>query len=386
MNFTFTDNLEVSKTDICVYLKILAGDKFMYQNNEEDYILYCYNGKYWQNDDTHLRYYLSTELYQNLKMTLMNYYLNSRNFSSMKTTIDKLQTYSFNTSIVRSYKEYGVNNEIKFDSNWKLLGFKNLVYDMEIESFREYRYNDYVSITTGYDWREPTEEEIKTMEKLIISIMPIEEERNRYLQVLTTILEGRSPEKIIFFNGKGGNGKGMIDDLLLLALGNYGLIGNNTLLFKISKSGSNPEKANIHKKRLVVFRQPAERNKLKNSIMKELTENTFSARSHCEKDTIKELHATIIVECNTNPFFAKDKTNMDANICRIEDIHFRNTFTRDQTIIDENNDIYEANPEYKTKEFQEKHKYALLKILMQEHSKFYKQSNPSILYLNQYFM
>ena len=30
---------------------------------------------------------------------------------------------------------------------------------MQLCEMREYRYEDYISMTTGYDWREPTDEE-----------------------------------------------------------------------------------------------------------------------------------------------------------------------------------------------------------------------------------
>jgi len=114
---------------------------------------------------------------------------------------------------------------------------------MEIGEIREYKYDDYVSITTRYDWCEPNSEEMQTMNKLIELVMPIEAERKAYLQILSTALSGKYLEKFIIFNGSGGNGKGMINDLLLLALGDYAMIGNNGSLFEQSKTGSNPEKS-----------------------------------------------------------------------------------------------------------------------------------------------
>lgn len=220
-----------------------------------------------------------------------------------------------------------------------MFGFDNIVYDLEEGEFGNYKYDDYISTTTGYEWREPTEKELETVNNLIKQIMPNEEERNY-------ILDGRCLEKFIIFNGSGGNGKGMIDDMLLLALGNYGLIGNNAILFETNKSGSNPEKANIHKKRLVIFREPAEKNKFENSVVKELTGGgTFSARGHHESTTKKELNLTTMVECNKRPLFAEEPCRSE--IRRIIDLYFRTTFTHDKRLVDEKNNIYLANPEYK---------------------------------------
>ena len=234
---------------------------------------------------------------------------------------------------------------------------------------REYKYDDYISITTNYDWREPTDEEMQTMTRLIELIMPLELEREAYLQILSTALNGKCLEKFIIFNGSGGNGKGMINDMLVLALGDYAIIGNNSILFEKPKSGANPEKANIHKKRLVIFREPPENKRFENSIIKELTGGGYiSARGLREGDTQKELNLTLIVECNKRPLFKEEPTDADAR--RIVDLLFRLSFVSNDELLDDDKYIYKANTDYKTKNFQEKHKFALLKILMNTYQKF----------------
>jgi phage/plasmid-associated DNA primase len=371
------NSFELGQTDICKYLQIIAGNKFIYKKNGDQYKLYCYNGKFWENDDIIMRNCISTELYNFLKTILIEVYWNTKDFNLIKTKIEKLKTISYKKELIETYKEFGLKNDINFDDKWWLLGFNNAVYDMEEECFREYKYDDYVSLTCGYDWREPAKEEINTVNKLIESIMPIKEERDFFLQILCTALEGRCLEKFIIFNAGGRNGKGVINDLLLSALGNYGLLGNNGILFENSKTGSNPEKANIHKKRYVVFREPPEKNKFENSIIKELTGGgTFSARTHHEKETEKELNLTMVVECNKKPLFAEEPK--DAEVHRIIDIYFRSTFTTEEELYDPENYIFMANLNYKTKEFQNKHKFALLKILMDEHKKYYKKNNSTL--------
>jgi phage/plasmid-associated DNA primase len=372
------NTFELGQTDMCKYLKTLVGYKFIYKKSGSNYKLYCYNGKYWENDDILLKNCISTVLYDFLKMILIEVYWNCKDFSSLKSKIEKLKLIGYKKDIVETYKEYGVNNEIMFDEKWWLFGFTNCVYDMKEQKFRDYYYDDYISITCGFDWREPTQEELKTVNDLIISIMPIKEEREAYLDILCTALDGRCLEKFIIFNGCGGNGKGVMNDLMLVALGNYGLLGNNGILFETSKTGSNPEKANMHKKRYVVFREPPEKNKFENSIIKELTGGgSFSARGHHETETEKELNLTMVVECNKRPIFNEEPK--EADVRRIIDMLFRSTFVTDKSQLDENKYIYYANSIYKTKDFQQKHKYALLKILMDRH-KIYLQ-NESIIQL-----
>ena len=367
------NSLELGQTDICKYLKIIAGHKFIYKFQGDIFKLYCYNDKYWEKNDIILRNYLSNEIYDFLKMILTEVYWDNKNFVVFKNKIEKLKSISFKKEIIETYKEYGLDDKIVFDDKWYLFGFNNIVYDLEKEEFREYKYDDYISTTCGYDWREPTVEEIKTVNDLIISIMPIKEERETFLQILSTTLEGRCLEKFILFNGGGGNGKGLINDLLLNMLGNYGMIGNNSILFENNKTGSNPEKANIHKKRYVVFREPPEKNKFENSVIKELTGGgIFSARTHHEKTCEKELNLTMVVECNKRPLFSEEPKESETR--RIVDIFFRSSFVSDDSYIDTDKYIYKANSEYKMKEFQNKHRFALFKILFEIH-KNYKKNN-----------
>ncbi len=364
------DIVNINHQNICKHIKTIAGHRFVYTKlDDNNYRLYCYNGKYWQNGTILLKKFISTELHDYIKNIIVEHCWESEKFWKLKNNLDKLKNNIFKKNVVETYKEYGINNDIKFDDKWWLFGFNNVVYDFKAEKFREYKYDDYVSTTCSYDWREPTENEISTVNDILKSIIPIEENRELYLRILCTALEGRSTERVFLMSGSGGNGKGLVDDLLLLALGQYGIIGNNSILFETSKMGSNPEKANIHKKRFVLFREPPEKNKFENSIIKELTGGgMFSARSHHEKSTEKELNLTMVVECNKRPLFSEEPTN--AEVRRLIDLHFQSTFTFDSELVDEEKYIFLANADYKTSDFQNKHKYALIRILIDEHKKY----------------
>lgn len=373
------NTLQFQATDFCRFITAMAGNRFFYKVVENTYTLYCYNGKYWQSNDILLRSFISGELYELLKDMLINIFWNSRpsEFQNYKNKLDKLNTLTFKKEIIETYKEFNFDSDIEFDEKWWLFGFKNIVYDMNLCKFREYEYDDYISITTGYDWREPTEEELTTMRTFFKCIMPVESERETFLLILATGIDGRCIEKFIIYNGFGGNGKGVIDDIMLSMLGTYGFLANNSLLFDTSKMGSNPEKANLHKKRYVIFREPPERAKFANSAIKEFTGGgTISARGHYESKTEKELNSTMICECNNKPSFSETITQAD--IRRIIDIYFRCIFTEDDTLVDNTNYIYKADPFYKTKEFQKQHRYALFKILTEYHKKFLHE-NKSIL-------
>ena len=356
--YSLFSEFNLSSTAIAKYIKHLKSDSFIWKDN----ILYCFNGKYWEKDDSLMRIYISDELIDFLKDILATCYWNDNEFGLFKKQLKKLETLAFKKEIVETTKDYLKNNNIDFDSKYWLFGFNNVVYDLKLCEFRDYKYDDYISVTTGYDWTMPNNDFVEKIEKIINQIFPEKEERKLYLTILSTALEGRCLEKFVVSSGNGRNGKGLLNDLALASMGNYGLIANNAILFELNKTGSNPEKANIDKKRLVIFREPPERSKFENAVVKELTGGGgFSSRGHHESKTEKKLHNTTIVECNKKPLFAEEPQAADVN--RLIDIKFCSFFTEDKKLVNKENNIYLANKEYKTDEFKNTYKFALLKIL-----------------------
>jgi hypothetical protein len=206
-------DFDLTSTGIAHYIKYLKPTDFIWKNNE----LYCYNGKYWEKDDTIMRIYIGGELYNFLKSVLITCFWDDKSFGQYKTKLDKLRSLNFKKEIIETTKEVLTNNKIEFDSKFYLCGFDNLVYDLNEDKFREYKYDDYISITTGYEWLEPTNEQITIINKIIKNIFPIENERDLYLSILSTGLEGRCLEKFTIANGIGRNGKGLLHDLYLCA-------------------------------------------------------------------------------------------------------------------------------------------------------------------------
>ena len=82
------------------------------------------------------------------------------------------------------------------------------------------------------------------------------------------------------------------------------------------------------------------------------------------------MNCTIVVECNERPRFSEEPRDGDKR--RLIDILYKSKFTNDEDLVDENNSVFKANGYYKTKEFQEKHKYALLQILFEIYKEVYK--------------
>lgn len=351
------NGMKSQQSHICDFIKWLAGDRFFYSDKGSKKILHCFTGTYWCNDDVYLRKFISNDLYDYIDNLLSNIHYNMRDIHTVKLQLKKLHDIRYKQSIIGTYKETNINNNIEFDNKWYLFGFNNKVYDLEEECFRDYQLSDYVSITTGYDWIEPTDEEVATVNKFIEQVMPIEDERKLYLQTLCTALEGRTLDRYVIFNGNDSYGKEMVNNLLLNAFGNYGLMAKNSLLYKEYKSESNPDIIGLHKKRLVIYREPPSRKKLNNSIMKKfITDEVY--------------HGTMIIECNDKPRFVERNDDMI-------DVIFRAKSTDNETLVDESNYIYKEK--YRFIEFQKKYKCALLKILFDEHKK-YKENNYKLLF------
>jgi hypothetical protein len=255
------------------------------------------------------------------------------------------------------YYEY--YDEAKFDNKWWLLGFKNKVFDLNEGCIRDYRHDDNVSITTGYNWREPTQEELNTVNGIIEKIMPYTEERKLYLQILCSALDGKCLDKFIIFNGKGNNGKGLINELLLKFLGDYGMVGDNSLLFEGLKT-------NINKKRLVILREFEEDKKIKISVIRELT------GGYNLSNTKKEINLTLILESNHKPLLSNTPTKSDVE--GLIDLKFTSVFTNKLKEVNPEKHIYLANNSFATLEFQEKHKFAIGKILMEAYREYAKNN------------
>ena len=337
----------VTDYDFAQYIKKYSNGRFIWNHGT----LYCYNGSYWVADDRLMRVFINTELYDLLKPIAHD-----------PKEINTIRSARRKDAIVRETQLILANDDIEFDANPDLVGFKNVVYDLKTHEFRNYRFDDYISQNTGYEWREPTDREIVTMRDIIASVFPRVPERELFLEILATGLSGHCIEKFIVFNGSGGNGKGLLDDLFLETIGQqYGMIGNNAILFERRRTGANPEIANLHKKRFVVFREIPPKVRFSNSVIKELTGGgNFAARGLYENATVKQLSLTLVVECNKRPLFAEEPE--DADIRRIIDLQFAQRFTEDESKVAPERGVFRANPLFKFPEFQHDHRFAMFRI------------------------
>jgi phage/plasmid-associated DNA primase len=164
------------------------------------------------------------------------------------------------------------------------------------------------------------------------------------------------------------------------AIGDYGYNMPSLVLTDNMKDGPNPVIVNLHKKRFVVCAEPDAKKTIKGDTVKILTgENKITTRQLYESITDVILWITLIMECNGQPNF--DEMN-DAIARRLDVIPFVSSFKEKYKYDDEvqgmteeeirESNIYVADMYFKSDEFKNNNKQALIEILFEYFTKFRK--------------
>lgn len=374
---------DITHVGIVNYInKIVPGD-FLYVNG----VHYAFNGKYYINDNEGLIFekYVIFTVRNNLKASILS---DIENLYKININVTDKAIFEKNIKLITKYNKYLkmllklednkflketfkcsasilCNNDILFDSNKYFVPFNNVIYDLQTETFIPHKKEYYIKKTMGYDWVEPTENKINILKKMISKIQPNDAIKDKLLRCYSYALDGSySKGKFFIYTGRGSNGKTVLDELILSMMGNFGYRGNNSILIEKRKSGgANTDYANLNEKRLVVYSETEQCNKLQNNIIKEITGTSqISARAIYSNDDKTNLCGIYVLECNILPTFASALT--DAEVRRIEVIEFNSKFTFDKSEINEANFIYEADSYYSSCEFKEDYKCAMFKLLL----------------------
>jgi hypothetical protein len=128
--------------------------------------------------------------------------------------------------------------------NPNLIGFDNGVYDLESNTFRNAKAEEFISVTTGYKYQKADIKLKKEAMNLLKSIFDDEEELKFVLKHISLGLYGGNPEeKFYIWMGSGSNAKGLLRDIIKLVLGEYYDTMDITYLYKtniIRADGANP--------------------------------------------------------------------------------------------------------------------------------------------------
>jgi P4 family phage/plasmid primase-like protien len=230
-----------------------------------------------------------------------------------------VEDFSFKQKCIEEAKLVFINENLQreLDSNTNLIGFTNGVYDLNELKFRKATINDKVSLTTRYPHTEDVDmAKVQYIDDLITNYFESEDVADWFKKHLGSLLQGgNKEEKAYFWTGKGRNGKGTIDHLLINSLGDYYVTINKELYTCQQKNSEAPapEICGLKHKRCGMTRELEEGVPILEGVFKDKTGNDeMKARNLHEKkhEMFKPTHTTII-QTNDMPVF----TNVTIALC-----------------------------------------------------------------------
>ena len=392
------------------FIIIEDGQLFIYKDN-----------RWWNETEEKKRYklirYISEDLYSLLEKELHGAIeLDKKDLDQlMKTLRDMTSKGGPFNDIVRQLLSMVKQSKNTFNKKDFLLGFDNGVVDLKTKEFRQYEYNDYMTISTNYNYKEvdygcedwndekkewtidylqkdenqnykyditPEQIELWTenrklleeLNEIINTIQPDKEQCNLYLQILASGVDGRAYQHLFLFNGQGGNGKGFTGSMMGKILGEYYYQAPNGIIKDIEKSNTaSPDLYNCMHKRYINFKEVC--GSIKTATLRNLTGGgEFSARLlNCNPVQFK-LSSTIVMEFNNAPDF--DVKLCEADIRRQIYVDFITNFTNDKNKIDKNiggTSYKKANTYYETDDFMIKMRPIFLDLLLNVYKMNYKE-------------
>lgn len=166
----------------------------------------------------------------------------------------------------------------RLDSQGKIVGLKNGVYDLEKGKLRKPLPSDYLSIVAPSSYLDPlppVDSQTRLMDTLR-KIFPREDLLNFFIRSCTSFLEGYNQHKVYYiWYGKGNNAKTAIQTLVNRTFGNYCVSLPTSLITGKRNASANATPDMYHlKNKLVAFMQePNPDERIRGGMVKELTGN-----------------------------------------------------------------------------------------------------------------
>ena len=258
--------------------------------------------------------------------------------SQVNKIISSLKCATFKNNIMKECQELFYNPQFldKLDSNIYLMGFTNGVLDLRIMEFREGRPDDYISMTTGYDYKDFDREdpEIAEIKDLLLKIFPNQVLRRYFLEYTAKLLKaGNFSKTFVVMTGVGDNGKSIIIDLLRKVLGQYMAIPPTTLITgkETQSASASPDLEMTKNTRFIALAEPDGKDVITTGVLKRLTGNDeFYTRGLFKegKNVVATFKMTLI--CNKLPRLSADD---QAVWNRVRVLPFESFFPKDSSLV-----------------------------------------------------
>jgi P4 family phage/plasmid primase-like protien len=249
--------------------------------------------------------------------------------------VSKLKSSPFKNNVMKEAMEvfYDRRFKNKLDQNPYLIGFKNGVYDLKQNIFREGCPEDFISKVLPIEYKEHHEddEEVQNVKNFLLKVFPDEEIRRYFLDTYSDVfVGGNNQKKVYMWTGDGDNGKSITQLFFDKMLGELA-IKFNTQYFtgkKVSSGSANPELARAAPPvRLVTMEEPDADEQLNIGELKKLSGgDSYWARDLFERGkATREVTPLFMLNfvCNKLP---KLKYSDKATWNRMRVIPFESTF------------------------------------------------------------
>lgn len=194
--------------------------------------------------------------------------------------ISNLKSTPFKNNIIHESIELFVDDQFadKLDSNTHLIHFTNGVLDLKQMRFRDGVPGDYISLTTGYDFKTYTwdSQEVIEVDEHFNKVFPDPELKKYWMEYTASLLQGGNTSKtFLTMSGEGDNAKSVNMDLLKLTLGRYMKILPTSLISgkRTQSSQATPEYAGLPGVKFAVLQEPNSKDVINIGILKELSGN-----------------------------------------------------------------------------------------------------------------
>jgi phage/plasmid-associated DNA primase len=214
------------------------------------------------------------------------------NIKKTAKIVQQLKTSSFKTQIMRECCDvfYDKNFKHVLDNNPYLIAFKNGVYDLKDNVFRNGKPDDFLSKSMPIDYHEfaDTDERVSLVFDFLEKVFPDKSVRQYFLDQASDVFVGGNHQKvIIFWTGEGDNGKSVTQNIFEKMFGELAIKFSTTLVTgkKTANGSANPELARAGGGvRWGVLEEPDGDEQLNIGYLKSLSGNdSFFARDLFEK-------------------------------------------------------------------------------------------------------
>ena len=342
-------SLEGSHNDLAKACYERFGTEFVCASISQN-IWYQYNNHRWKKmeEGVYLRQKLSEDIVKifDNKKNEMHLKISQTSSEADKTMygvqikniqkmINSLKSTPFKTNVMKECRDVFYDEKFlkNLDKNKWLIGFRNGVYDMSKNCFREGVPEDYISLQMPIDYSEYTNDDkmVQEVHDFLTKIFPDRKVREYFLDISSEVFIGGNQHKHVYFwSGEGDNGKSITQMFFEKMLGEYAIKLPTSLIVgkRTQSSQASPELVRAgNGVRWAILQEPDKKDNINIGILKELSGNdSFFARGLHQAGGEIEPMFKLTVICNDPPTISySDKATWN----RIRVIPFESTFNKD---------------------------------------------------------